>query len=103
MGTGTRDGLELNWHCVFHTNVVKGLKIKVRKFSGLIHTFVEITSEKLVGEPLCLPTILLSWIGWKKRFDNINKSFKDDNAYPYEQMDDWEKLTEMSVPEKDDF
>ena len=29
--------------------VPKGLKLKVRKFLGLIPTFIEITGEKLVG------------------------------------------------------
>ena len=36
-----------------NTSVVKGLKLKVRKFSGLILTFVEVTGEKLVGGPFC--------------------------------------------------
>ena len=29
--------------------MAKGLKLKVRKFWGLTHTFVEVTGEKLVG------------------------------------------------------
>ena len=33
----------------FYTNVAKGLKLKVRKFLGLIPKFVEVTGEKLVG------------------------------------------------------
>ena len=33
----------------FYTNVAKGLKLKVRKFWGLIPTFEEITGEKPVG------------------------------------------------------
>ena len=33
----------------FHTIMAKGLKLKVRKFFGLIPTFVEVTGEKLVG------------------------------------------------------
>ena len=32
-----------------YTIVVKGLKLKVRKFLGLIPTFIEVTGEKLVG------------------------------------------------------
>ena len=32
-----------------HASVGKGSKIKVRKFSGLIPTFVEVKREKLVG------------------------------------------------------
>ena len=33
----------------FYTSVEKGLKLKIRKFGGLIPTFVEVTEEKLVG------------------------------------------------------
>ena len=33
----------------FHASVEKGLKLKVRKFWGLLPTFVEVTGEKLVG------------------------------------------------------
>ena len=33
----------------FYTSLRKGLKLKVRKFWGLILTFVEVTGEKLVG------------------------------------------------------
>ena len=32
----------------FYTSVAKGLKLKVRKFCGLIPTFVVVTGEKLV-------------------------------------------------------
>ena len=43
----------LDWHLgmalKFYINVVRGLKIKVRKFLGPIPTFVEVTGEKLVG------------------------------------------------------
>ena len=34
----------------FYTNGEKGWKLKVRKFCGLIPTFVEITEEKLPGD-----------------------------------------------------
>ena len=37
-------GTDLN----FYTSVVKRLELKVRKFWGLIPTFVEVTGEKLV-------------------------------------------------------
>ena len=40
-----------------NTSMVKALKLKFRKFSGLILTFVEVTGEKLVGEPFCFPPI----------------------------------------------
>ena len=95
--------LVLDMGLKFHTNVVKGLKIKVRKVWGLIPTFVEVTGEKLVGGPFYLPTISRSWIGWKKRFDNTKKTFKDDNIYPNQYMNGWEKLTGISEPEKEDF
>ena len=42
----------------FYTSVTKGLQIKVRKFWGLISTFVEVTMEKLVGVSFCTPPIL---------------------------------------------
>ena len=34
----------------FYSIVTKGLKLKVRKFWGLIPAFVEVTEEKLVGD-----------------------------------------------------
>ena len=34
----------------FYTRVAKGLKLKVRKFWGLIPMFAEVTGEKLVEE-----------------------------------------------------
>ena len=40
-------GLNLN----FYASVAKGLKLKVRKFLGLILTFVEVPGEKLVDPP----------------------------------------------------
>ena len=43
-------GLALDTGLKFYTSVVKGLKLKVRKFQGLIPTFVEVTGEKLVRE-----------------------------------------------------
>ena len=39
----------LSTNLKFYTSVGKGLKLKVTKFSELIHTFVEVTGEKLVG------------------------------------------------------
>ena len=35
-----------------YTSVEKRLKLKVRKFLGLIPTFVEVTGEKLLGDLL---------------------------------------------------
>ena len=55
-------GLALCTNLKFYTRVEKGLKLKVRKFWGLIPTFVEVTGEKLVGGwGLFGP----SWIGLK--------------------------------------
>ena len=42
-------GLVLGTDLKFYTSMTKGLKQKVRKFWGLIPTFVEVTGEKLVG------------------------------------------------------
>ena len=52
-------GLALATNLKFYTSVEKGLKLKIRKFWGLIPTFVEVTREKLVGGPFWpLPPIL---------------------------------------------
>ena len=42
-------GLALGTNLKFYASVAKGLKLKVRKFWGLIPAFVEVTGEKLVG------------------------------------------------------
>ena len=41
--------LALDMGLKFYTSVAKGSKLKVRKFCGLIPTFVEVTGEKLAG------------------------------------------------------
>ena len=41
-------GLALGMALKFYANVAQRFKLKVRKFQGLIHTFVEVTGEKLV-------------------------------------------------------
>ena len=47
-------GLALVTNLKFYTSMAKGLKLKVRKFWGLIPMFVEVTGEKLVqGEHFC--------------------------------------------------
>ena len=43
-------GLGLGINVKLYTNVAKRLKLKVRKFGGIIPTFVEVAGEKLVGE-----------------------------------------------------
>ena len=46
-------GLKLGMNLKFYTNIARGLKVKVRKFQGLVPTFVEVTEEKLVRRPFC--------------------------------------------------
>ena len=41
--------LALGANLKFHTKVPKGLQLKVRKFWGLILTFLEVTAKKLEG------------------------------------------------------
>ena len=58
-------GLAQGTKLKFYTSLSKGLKLKVRKFLGLILTFVEVIGKKLVGEgPFCLSPP--SWIGLKE-------------------------------------
>ena len=51
-GTGTRYELD--------TSVAKGLRLKVRRFLGLVPTFLEVTEEKLVQGAFLPPPILNS-------------------------------------------
>ena len=51
-------GLALGKNLKFYISVTKGLKLKVKKFWGLIYTLVEVTGEKLVG--------------FKKKFNLVN-------------------------------
>ena len=48
--------LALGTNLKFYTSVEKGLKLKVRKFWGLIPTFLEVTRKRLVGD-------LFDWMG----------------------------------------
>ena len=50
-------GLALGTNLKFYAGVIKGLKLKVRKFGWLIPTFVEVTSEKQVRGPFCPPIL----------------------------------------------
>ena len=56
-------GLALDMALKFYTSLVKGLKLKFRKFWGLLLTFVEVTKEKLIERPF-RPR---SWIWLKLR------------------------------------
>ena len=44
-------GLALGMALKFYTSVAKGLKLKARKFLGLMLKFAEVTEEKLVRGP----------------------------------------------------
>ena len=46
-------GLTLGTNLKFYTSLSKGLKLKFRKFLGLILTFVEVIEEKLVRGAFC--------------------------------------------------
>ena len=61
MKNGNNLGLVLGTNVKFYISVVKGLKLKVKKFLGLILTFVEVTGENLVGGTFAPPPP--SWIG----------------------------------------
>ena len=56
-------GLTLDTNLKFYNIVAKGFKLKVRKFWGLIRTFVEVTGEKLVVGAFCP----WSWIGLRMK------------------------------------
>ena len=51
-------GLALGTNLKFYTSLSKGLKLKVKKFWGLILTFVEVIGGKLVGGLSTPPPIL---------------------------------------------
>ena len=42
----------------FYASVAKGLKLKDRKFWGLIPSFVKVTREKMAGGGVFVPPIL---------------------------------------------
>ena len=48
-------GLALGTNLKLYTSMAKGLKVKVRKFWGLIPTFVEVTGKKPVGRGAFCP------------------------------------------------
>ena len=54
-------GLALGTNLKFCTILVKGLKLKVRKFLGPNPTFVEVTGGKLVGGPFW-SLLILNWV-----------------------------------------
>ena len=75
-------GLALGVNLKFYISMAKGLELKVRKFLGLIPTFVEVTGEKLDGEPFCPSQ---SWIGLKLEPDfYVMKTDRKDWKRTYE-------------------
>ena len=63
-------GLSLGMAFKSYTSVAKGLYLKVRKFWGVVLTFVEVTGEKLVGRAF-LPALLRSIVNRVKIRDNV--------------------------------
>ena len=53
-------GLALGTNLKFYISVAKGLKLKVRKFWGVVPTFVKITEGKLVGGAFLGPPPILN-------------------------------------------
>ena len=66
-------GLALCTSLKVYANVAKGLKLKLRKFWGLIPRFAEVTGKKLIGVPFCPPLLPLnpSWIGLREQAMNM--------------------------------
>ena len=74
-------GLALGTNLKFYTSVAKELKLKVRKFWGLIPTFVEITGGKLVvGGGIFAPSPVLDRV--KKNARALKKPSKTMNQTP---------------------
>ena len=67
-------GLALGIALKFYTSVAKELKLKVRKFYGLITRFVEVTGEKLVGGTFW-PSPLSHFLN-RVKITRHNQSFK---------------------------
>ena len=59
-------GLTLGIILKFYTSVAKWSKLKVRKFWGLVSTFVKVIVEKLLGGGGAFLPLPLSWIGLNK-------------------------------------
>ena len=58
----------------FYTSVAKRLKLNVRKFLGLIPTFVEVTGEKLVGWPFWVNNVNMMYETKLREQWNISNS-----------------------------
>ena len=98
-------GLALAANLKLCTSVAIGLKLKVRKFWGPNHTFVEVPGGKLVGGVFPPPS--LSWIGLKQALNHglvLRKVYRviqfnqDDWLKPYIDID-----TKLRKETKNDF
>ena len=70
-------GLALETNLKFYTSVVKRLKLKVRKFLGVIPTFVKIKGEKLVrGGGLSAPPPILNRVNIETTYIQKERSTK---------------------------
>ena len=73
-------GLPLGMALKFYASVTKVLKLKVRKFWGLILTFVEVTGEKLVGMLFAPPSSIGLNIIKYQLVEKLEKSSKTKNC-----------------------
>ena len=73
-------GLPLGMTLKFYASVTKVLKLKVRKFWGLILTFVEVTGEKLVGMLFVPPSSIGLNIIKYQLVEKLEKSGKTKNC-----------------------
>ena len=68
----------------FDTSVAKKLKLKVKKFWGLIPTFAEVTWEKLVGGLFGLPSWIVLNLGRNlKQYLRRNLSFSNATGWMF--------------------
>ena len=64
-------GLHLNFK--FYTIVEKGLKLKVRKFRGLISAFVEVAGEKLIVGLFAPPAVIMNRVKQHSRNNSLKE------------------------------
>ena len=68
-------GLALGMTLKFYTSVSNGLKLKVKKFSGLITPFVEVTREKLVWRAFLPSPLILNGVKSKCKWASNGSNF----------------------------
>ena len=67
-------GLVLDMNLKFYTNLAKGLKLKTRRFWGLVPMFVEVRGEKTSRGGLFSLSIFLRELGFSNFVDLLNIS-----------------------------